>query len=95
MVGEIKGNDNHIGHIGEYGVRRYYEEVPGGFRRYADKKTDPYGIELKDGTKVSVKTTTDWGEHGRGAQELLSNLVFSQLGIKRRPDRPPSPRHHL
>jgi hypothetical protein len=62
----ILGNDNHIGDIGEYWVRRYYERL-GKFRRYHPNKTGPFDIELKSGKCVSVKTTTAWSKKGSGS----------------------------
>lgn len=63
----ILGNDNHIGDIGEYWVRKYFEQQSN-FKKYASKKNSPYDIELKDGTKVSVKTITAWSKTGFGTQ---------------------------
>jgi hypothetical protein len=65
--GLILGNDNHIGDIGEYWVRRHFESKSN-FNEYAPKKNSPYDIELIDGTKVSVKTITAWSERGYGTQ---------------------------
>lgn len=65
--GLILGNDNHIGDVGEYWVRLYLENT-GEFKKYADKKNDPYDIELNDGKKLSVKTITEWSETGYGTQ---------------------------
>jgi phage protein U len=63
----ILGNDNHIGDIGEYWVRKHFE-CKSEFKGYAPKKNSPYDIELKNGTKVSVKTITDWSKAGYGTQ---------------------------
>lgn len=63
----ILGNDNHIGDIGEYWVRTYFEAL-GQFKRYAPVKNAPYDIELLDGTCVSVKTLTAWSKRGLGTQ---------------------------
>jgi len=65
--GLILGNDNHIGDIGEYWVRKHFEEKSN-FKEYALKKNAPYDIELKDGKKVSVKTITSWSKTGYGTQ---------------------------
>ena len=61
----ILGNDNHIGDIGEYWIRRYYELLDQ-FDCYGPGKTAPYDIKLKDGTHVSVKTVTTWSKTGYG-----------------------------
>lgn len=66
-AGLILGNDNHIGDIGEYWVRTYYEAV-GRFKSYAAAKNAPYDMELIDGTRVSVKTLTAWSKGGMGTQ---------------------------
>ena len=63
----ILGNDNHIGDIGEYWVRKYFEGISQ-FKKYGPKKNSPYDIELIDGTKVSVKTITAWSSTGCGTQ---------------------------
>lgn len=63
----ILGNDNHIGDIGEYWVRRYFETTSQ-FKEYAPKKNSPYDIELSDGIRVSVKTITAWSATGYGTQ---------------------------
>lgn len=63
----VLGNDNHIGDVGEYWVRRYYE-LTGEFKRYHKSKTGPFDIELRSGTCVSVKTTTTWNESGYGSR---------------------------
>lgn len=65
--GLVLGNDNHIGDIGEYWTRLLFESR-GEFKEYPDKKNAPYDIELKNGTKVSVKTITEWSETGYGTQ---------------------------
>jgi hypothetical protein len=62
----ILGNDNHIGDIGEYWIRRYYERL-GRFKCYHPNKNGPFDIELKKGTCVSVKTTTAWNKRGSGS----------------------------
>ncbi len=61
----ILGNDNHIGDIGEYWVRRYYEER-GVFECYGSSKIASCDIKLTDGTTVSVKTLTAWSKTGYG-----------------------------
>jgi hypothetical protein len=61
----ILGNDNHIGDIGEYWVRRYYE-LRGQFKSYGTGKNCPYDLKLNDGTGVSVKTLTAWSVTGYG-----------------------------
>src|SRR5258708_4316648 len=61
----ILGNDNHIGDIGEYWVRRYYE-LRGQFKCYGTGKNCAYDIQLNDATGVSVKTLTAWSETGYG-----------------------------
>jgi len=66
-AGLVLGNDNHIGDIGEYWVRRYYETL-GLFSSYASVKNAPYDIELIDGTRISVKTLTAWSKRGLGTQ---------------------------
>ena len=63
----ILGNDNHIGDIGEYWVRKHYEKESK-FKEYAEKKNAPYDIELDDGDKISVKTITEWSKTGYGTQ---------------------------
>jgi hypothetical protein len=63
----VLGNDNHVGDVGEYWVRRYYE-LRGQFKRYHKNKTGPFDIELNSGTCVSVKTTTAWNESGYGSR---------------------------
>lgn len=65
--GLILGNDNHIGDIGEYWVMKLYQEK-GLFKEYAPEKNSPYDLALTDGTKVSVKTITDWSDRGYGTQ---------------------------
>jgi hypothetical protein len=65
--GLILGNDNHIGDIGEYWVRTYFERKSE-FKEYAPKKNAPYDIELTDNTKISVKTITEWSKTGYGTQ---------------------------
>lgn len=61
----ILGNDNHIGDIGEYWMRRYYEQR-GIFCAYGNGKTALCDIKLADGTAVSVKTITEWSKTGYG-----------------------------
>jgi hypothetical protein len=63
----ILGNDNHIGDIGEYWVRKFFER-DGAFKCYPEKKNAPYDLELKDSTRVSVKTITDWSKTKAGTQ---------------------------
>jgi hypothetical protein len=63
--GLILGNDNHIGDIGEYWVRRYYELL-GQFKCYAPSKNGPLDLKLKSGACVSVKTLTAWSKRGFG-----------------------------
>ena len=65
-VGLILGNDNHIGDIGEYWVRRYYESKSQ-FKGYHKDKNGPFDIELVNGECVSVKTTTAWSDSGYGS----------------------------
>jgi hypothetical protein len=62
----ILGNDNHIGDIGEYWVRRYHERLEK-FKRYHPHKTGPFDIEPRSGKSVSVKTTTAWSKKGSGS----------------------------
>jgi hypothetical protein len=62
----ILGNDNHIGDVGEYWVRRYYE-LHGQFECYHHNKNGPFDIELNTGKCVSVKTTSEWSESGYGS----------------------------
>lgn len=63
--GLILGNDNHIGDIGEYWVRRYYE-LKGRFESYGTGKNCLFDIKLKGGDCVSVKTLTAWSHTGYG-----------------------------
>ena len=63
----ILGNDNHIGDIGEYWVRRHFEQT-GQFAGYHTQKNGPYDMKLTDGRCVSVKTITAWSERGKGTQ---------------------------
>lgn len=63
--GLILGNDNHIGDIGEYWVRRYYE-LKGQFKCYAPSKNGPFDLKLISGACVSVKTLTAWSKSGYG-----------------------------
>ena len=65
LEGLILGNDNHIGDIGEYWARRYYEELKT-FECYGTGKNAPFDLRLKDGTTVSVKTITAWSKTGYG-----------------------------
>ena len=65
--GLILGNDNHIGDIGEYWVRKYFEKQDL-FKEYGKEKTSPYDIELTNGDKVSVKTINEWSKNGFGTQ---------------------------
>jgi hypothetical protein len=60
----ILGNDNHIGDIGEYWVRRFYEHRQS--KCYGAGKNCPYDLKLNDGTAVSIKTLTAWSETGYG-----------------------------
>lgn len=62
----VLGNDNHIGDVGEYWVRRYYE-LKGQFKSYGPGKNAPFDIRLKNGKCVSVKTTSEWNERGYGS----------------------------
>lgn len=66
-TGLIIGNDNHIGDVGEYWVRKFFEGR-NEFKTYAPSKNSPFDIELLDGTKVSVKTITQWSDTGYGTQ---------------------------
>ena len=61
----ILGNDNHIGDIGEYWVRRYYE-ILGQFKCYGTGKNCAFDLKLDDGVGVSVKTLTAWSKSGYG-----------------------------
>jgi hypothetical protein len=65
--GLILGNDNHIGDIGEYWVRRYYEGL-GKFKSYGGGKNALFDIKLTDYRRVSVKTLTAWSKTGYGTQ---------------------------
>lgn len=65
--GLILGNDNHIGDIGEYWVKRHLVSVSK-FHKFAPKKNSPYDIEMTDGNKISVKTITAWSKNGYGTQ---------------------------
>jgi len=64
-TGLILGNDNHIGDIGEYWIRRYYE-LCGQFKCYAPSKNGPFDLKLKSGACVAVKTLTAWSKSGYG-----------------------------
>lgn len=66
-AGLILGNDNHIGDIGEYWVKAYFE-MQDRFKSYSQVKNDNYDLELTDGTRVSVKTLTAWSKRGKGTQ---------------------------
>lgn len=63
----IPGNDNHIGDIGEYWVKEYYQ-ANGQFKSFSPAKNSNYDLELIDSTKVSVKTITAWSKNGYGTQ---------------------------
>ncbi len=63
----ILGNDNHIGDIGEYWARRYYEQCDE-FLGYGESKVHAFDIALRNGAKVSVKTITKWSKGGFGTQ---------------------------
>jgi len=63
----VLGNDNHIGDVGEYWVRRYFE-LKGQFECYGPGKNGPFDIRLKNGECVSVKTTSEWNESGYGSR---------------------------
>ncbi len=66
--GIVLGNDNHIGDIGEYWVKRWYEsqEIQAVL---AAVKTSAYDILLSNtNDRVSVKTITEWSRHGKGTQ---------------------------
>jgi hypothetical protein len=63
----ILGNDNHIGDIGEYWARRYYEEL-GLFSSFGSGKNAACDIKLTNQTTVSVKTLTAWSKTGYGTQ---------------------------
>ena len=67
-AGEILGNDNHIGDIGEYWIKRYYESI-GESIKLPKKKNELYDliISSKD-LRVSVKTKTPWSKTGMGTQ---------------------------
>lgn len=90
--GAILGNDNHIGDIGEYWARRHFE-LTGQFNRFGDKKTSPFDIELIDGSKVSVKTITEWSKTKKGTQikpldgESWQLLMCVALDPQLRPER--------
>lgn len=76
--GLILGNDNYIGDIGEYWVHKHFKSKSK-FKEYAPKKNSPYDIELKDGTRVSVKTITAWSVRGYGTQ--VKPLCGSDWGL--------------
>jgi len=59
----FSGNDNHVGDVGEYWAMRYFEKRQ---PNLAPKRTSPYDIQLKDGTRLSIKTMSQWNESGRG-----------------------------
>ncbi len=61
----VRGNDNHVGDIGEYWVERYYE-CAGRNPSSAGSKVSTFALELGDGTKVSVRTMTPWARTGKG-----------------------------
>lgn len=66
--GIVLGNDNHIGDIGEYWVKKWYESQ-GQRAELASVKTSAYDILLPDSDdRVSVKTITEWSHHGKGTQ---------------------------
>jgi len=65
--GLILGNDNHIGDVGEYWVRSYFESI-GKFQCFASAKNSNYDLQLTDGIRVSVKTLTAWSKNGYGTQ---------------------------
>ncbi len=60
----FSGNDNHIGDIGEYWIMRYFKDKE---PTLAPKRTSPYDIQLKDGSRLSVKTMSKWNKSGRGS----------------------------
>jgi hypothetical protein len=60
----FSGNDNHIGDIGEYWTLRFFDsEQP----ILSPNKNDSWDIELKDGSRLSVKTMSEWNTSGRGS----------------------------
>ncbi len=59
----FSGNDNHIGDIGEYWAMRYFEDRN---PKIAPSRTSNYDIELGDGTRLSVKTMSEWNKRGQG-----------------------------
>src|SRR5258707_3573831 len=63
----VLGNDNHIGDIGEYWARRYFEQI-GQFKAYCDSKVHPFDIALLNGLHVAVKAITAWSKNGYGTQ---------------------------
>jgi hypothetical protein len=66
--GLVLGNDNHIGDIGEYWVKKWCKSQ-GQRAELASVKTSAYDILLPDsGNRVSVKTITEWSRHGKGTQ---------------------------
>jgi hypothetical protein len=65
----LLGNDNHIGDIGEYWVKRYFDLCrPGSGAVYPEIKNALYDLELGNGTKISVKTITRWSKTKMGTQ---------------------------
>lgn len=66
-AGLVLGNDNHIGDVGEYWVKSYFESQKM-FKCFAPAKNSNYDLELFDGTRVSVKTITAWSQKGYGTQ---------------------------
>ena len=65
---EIIGNDNHIGDIGEYWIKRYYENI-GESIELPENKNELYDLIIPSKElRISVKTKTPWSKRGRGTQ---------------------------
>ncbi len=60
----FSGNDNHVGDIGEYWTMRYFKDKE---PTLAPKRTSPYDIQLKDGSRLAIKTMSKWNKSGRGS----------------------------
>ena len=59
----FSGNDNHVGDIGEYWTMRYFEDKE---PKLAPKRNSSYDIQLKDGSRLAIKTMTKWNTSGQG-----------------------------
>ena len=59
----FSGNDNHVGDVGEYWAMLHFKNRQ---PKLAPKRTSPYDIELNDGTRLSIKTMSQWNASGQG-----------------------------